>query len=117
MSSFLLSLNLRIPAVLRMKTRGRKIILTIYLYRYTANEHLRLRFSSQLSNTGINYYTRYTENSSFTWQMYKAKLNDFHQSAMVKICYHFVGARNAIYNCFEHLIRFIGWLHMVFTSI
>ncbi|CAF0820629.1 unnamed protein product [Adineta steineri] len=51
----------------------------------------RIFLSSQLSNAGVNYYTRYRNSSVDSWQTYVERVKDFHQCPMIKMCYHFIG--------------------------
>ncbi|UJR23620.1 hypothetical protein I4U23_026606 [Adineta vaga] len=46
--------------------------------------------SCQLSNAGVNYYTKYNDSCSFKWQIYLKKIKDFHECPMTKMGYHFI---------------------------
>jgi hypothetical protein len=58
-------------------------------------------FSSQLSNAGVNYYTRYRKSSDLSWQTYVEKFKDFHCCPLVKMCYHLVSDARFIFPAFD----------------
>lgn len=75
-------------------------------------------FSSQLSYAGVNYCTRYTDSTVWTWKSYIKKIKHFHQCPMVKMCYHFVSL--TLYFCTGDAVLItmnLGQLYLVSTRI
>jgi len=114
----LIALSLRnLSHVSRVRLRDKWTIVSISMFISLLFFNIKWIFSSQLSNAGVNYYTRYRRSSTITWQIYVNKFKDFHQCPMVKMCYHFVSVTNSSFYSFWYSTRITAWLHLATTSV